>query len=435
MESGEGAGIHPTAKKGPIEAVKATLVHAKHRLTKAWLGEGEGPDRPDKRKLFKKTLGIAAVSAIAAVENAAAVRALVTGTELITFADNAPNFREHPHYSAAMREAEYKFSDSAVFEDRDSQGEVTDRYVPVGYISFGDSLAYGFVENYDSSGRLIIDQEKMQACPTDTLCAAMNAAGVITNAGIHVDFEGDNKAYIGASTADIAGQIQQFNHDLGDHPEKFPPLAFDTILAVGGNNALNYLASSPSADIADNFRTEFIEKEFKENMRTLINTIIGLRTQGKDSPVYKNMKHLIVSGVPDLGKSDTFYYIPSTDKPITKPEDIPPAIAIPMNPVLKGITTAACKYMNYAILDVIAEVQIQHPDLPILFEDIFGVPVHGIHPTAAGYGEIAIRREQRSRATFYAPPDEETAMTYRQYIEQQQEKAKAAKLHRKIGIE
>ena len=448
MEGGEGASLTQAhVKKRPLQAAKRAITKTAqefaHRLADKLYGTEEGPKDPARRIFLKRAIGIGALTAVAVLENAAAIKALATGAELVKFAD-APDFRKHEYYKTATRDAQHVFTDSAVFEDKDGNGNVTRRYVPTGYISFGDSLAWGLVEEYDAHNRLIVDLSRIQRCPTDTLCTDMNDAGVKTlypikstggeetaNQPLDVDFEALNFAFPGATIDDIAGQIQRLSKDLGDHPEQYPPIAFDAILAIGGNNALDYLGTNLSfnistLDLADRFKTEFIEGEFKPQMRALIKGILALRTQGKDKPFLDNMKHLIVSGVPNLGASDQLYYIPSTNKKIEKPEDIPPAQAIPMVPGLKGLATAACQYMNSAILDVIKEVQdevrLTDPTFGILFEDIFDVPMHGIHPTEEGYRQIAAKRERRSRAQFYiGPPNKESEMTYSQYIARSQQ--------------
>ena len=181
-----------------------------------------------------------------------------------------------------------------------------------------------------------------QLCPADILSQHLNAANIADTQGIPFKFGDYIGAVPGASFAQIQQQIDNFASQFAPNAQSIP---YDFNFAVGGNYALNWLSNTITSMNALNVVRDFQDKflpQYQQQMESLLERIIQLKQR---SDAIGDIKHIFVTGVPDLGKSDQLFFLTDTGSSATK---------VNMNiPGLRGIATAICTRMDDAMLKAI----------------------------------------------------------------------------------
>jgi len=185
----------------------------------------------------------------------------------------------------------------------------------------------------------------------------------------------------GSTISQVRHQIIELHRLEGSADSRDVPIV---VMSAGGNNALQFLLHNlvPTllGGFVNTFKNMFLP-QFEQEYKPLLADLIAQREASSTAN-----QHLFILGVTDIGKSTL----------------IPPLRIWGIS----QLATAACRHINNTILDIIEDLQRDHPRVQLHFIDIFTdlydnpIVLGGIHPTRPEYTLIVDKIKSRCTADF-----------------------------------
>lgn len=281
-----------------------------------------------------------------------------------------------------------------------------------GEIVEGDSIAWGLVESdilQASDGKVTATPHSATSYFNQQMYALgfpARGEGARPDPPALVNWAEDNQAVVGSTLAQTLETWDNFFKSMESY--KGDRIPFSLVFSVGGDDLLNLLQSHEgeiaAAYVINDAALPLLRRDFQAFLygdkskgkigfiENYTNFLVKVMFSSGSNYYLSTLERIFIFGIPDGGQIRNVNF-----EPWQKDSSV-----YPMTDNQRQVGAILTVHMNNAILDAIdAAKKImteQHPEMQIpkiLFQDLKGIELGGIHPTVRGYKEIAKRLLRR----------------------------------------